>query len=94
MFLVLIWVGFVGVHFEVCAEGGVWVIKTTPCLKLVRIMLETWKLVRKYTHVCSFRNYSSHYQGLINFDFNADISIFCQRLIFLSNIVLLIKSMV
>ena len=22
MFLVLIWVGFVGDHFEVCAEGG------------------------------------------------------------------------
>ena len=31
--------------------------KITPpsCLKLVRIMLETWYLVRKYTHICSFR---------------------------------------
>ena len=32
--LAQIWVGFLGVHFEV---GG----KITPCLKLVRIMLET-----------------------------------------------------
>ena len=31
--------------------------KTTPCLKLVRIMLETWYLVCKYTHICSFRKY-------------------------------------
>ena len=31
--------------------------KTTPCLKLVRIVLETWYLVCKYTHICSFRKY-------------------------------------
>ena len=39
--LTLIWVGFLGVRFEVGVEG---IIIT---LKLVRIMLETWKLVRK-----------------------------------------------
>ena len=33
--LTLIWVGFLGVRFEF--EGG----GITPCLKLVRIMLET-----------------------------------------------------
>ena len=27
-------------------------------LKLVRIMLETWTLVRKYKHICSFRKYT------------------------------------
>ena len=49
--LTLIWVGFLGVRFEVWGEGG----KNTPCLKLVRIMLENWNLVGKYTHECSFR---------------------------------------
>ena len=38
-----IWLGSLGVRFEV---GGV----KLPRLKLVRIMLETWHLVRKYTH--------------------------------------------
>ena len=33
-------------------EGG----KITPYLKL-RIMLETWSLVRKYTPICSLRKY-------------------------------------
>ena len=32
--------------------------KITRCLKLVRIMLETWHLVRKYTHIFSFRKYT------------------------------------
>ena len=32
--------------------------KINPCLKLVRIMLETCSLVRKYTHICSFRQYT------------------------------------
>ena len=43
--LILIWVGSLGVRFEVW--GG----ETTPCLKLVRIMLETLNLARKYTHI-------------------------------------------
>ena len=29
-----------------------------PCLTLVKIMLETWYLARKYTHICSFRKYT------------------------------------
>ena len=37
-FLTLIWVGFLGVRFEV---GVVVKGKITPCLKLVRIKLET-----------------------------------------------------
>ena len=35
-------------------EGG----KITPCLKLVRIMLEASKLARKYIPICSFRKYT------------------------------------
>ena len=35
-------------------KGG----KITPCLKLVRIMLESSNLARKYTPVCSFRKYT------------------------------------
>ena len=27
------------------------------------IMLETWSLVRKFTHICSFRKYTFQYQG-------------------------------
>ena len=50
--LILIWMGLLGVRFEV---GGC---KITPCLKLVRIMLETWNLGRKCTHICSFRKYT------------------------------------
>ena len=52
LFLTLIWVGFLGVHFE--GGGG----KITPCLKPVRIMLETSNLARKYTPICSFRKYT------------------------------------
>ena len=48
--LTLIWVGFIGVHFEV-GEGGVKLL----CLKLVRIMLEASNLARKYTPICNFR---------------------------------------
>ena len=53
-----------------------------PCLKLVRDMLETWNLSRKYklqSHkfICSFRKYKFWYQGLRNF---ADVSIFLQKI--------------
>ena len=53
--LTLIWVGFLGVRFEVG-----WGVKlpTPPGLKLVRIMLETSNLARKYTPKCSFRKYT------------------------------------
>ena len=49
----LIRVGFLWVRFVV--GGGT---KITPGLKLVRITLETWNLVRKYTHTCSFWKYT------------------------------------
>ena len=34
-------------------------IPTPPCLKRVRIMLESWNLAGKYTPWCSFRKYNS-----------------------------------
>ena len=49
--------------------------KVAPCVKLVRIMLESSNLVRKYKHICSFRKYTFQYQGLLNF---TDVSIFLQ----------------
>ena len=53
-------VGFLRVHFAGGGGGeGAGVRgKITPCLKLFRIMLETWNLVRKYTHIISFRKYT------------------------------------
>ena len=54
--LTQIWVGFLGVCFEV--EGGDGGGKITLCLKLIRIMLETWNLVHKYTGIRSFRKYT------------------------------------
>ena len=47
------------------------------CLKLVRIMLETSNLARKYTPIFSFRKYAFQCLGLVNF---ADISIFLQKI--------------
>ena len=55
--LTLIWVGSLGVRFVV---GG-WVgggVNYPHCLKLVRSMLETWNLVRKFAHIFSLRKYS------------------------------------
>ena len=46
--LFLIWVGFLGIRF---VEGVI-----TPCLKLVRIMLETSNLA--CTHICSLTKYT------------------------------------
>ena len=46
---------------QFCVVGGGWGvrgkggIKLLCCLKLNRIMLETGNLLRKYTHICSFR---------------------------------------
>ena len=34
---------------------------TPPCLKLVKIMVETSNLARKYTHIRSFTKYTRHY---------------------------------
>ena len=49
--LTLIWLGFLEVQFEVGVEGG----EIPLCLKLVRIMLQTSNLARKYTHIFSLR---------------------------------------
>ena len=53
MHLTLIWVGFLEVRFEVGGGG-----KITPVLKLVRILLETWNLARKYARICRLRKYT------------------------------------
>ena len=47
-----------------------------PRLKPVRITLETWNVVRKYAHICSFRKYTFQYQGPLHL---ADVSIFCKK---------------
>ena len=54
-FLMLILVGFLVVRF-VMSRGGVK--SPSPCIKLVRIILEIWDLVPKYTHKFSFRKYN------------------------------------
>ena len=51
----LILVGFLVVRF-VMSRGGVK--SPSPCIKLVRIILEIWDLVPKYTHKFSFRKYN------------------------------------
>ena len=33
---------------------------------MVRIMLETWELVQKYSHICKFRKYTLKYEGPLN----------------------------
>ena len=64
----LIWVGFLGIGFEMG--------RITYCLSLVRIMLETWKLARKYRLIFSFKNYIFSHKDPLNF---ADVSIFLQK---------------
>ena len=45
---------FYGVRFEVeVGAGGAKLPCLTPCLKLVRVMLETSFLARNYTQICS-----------------------------------------
>ena len=58
--------------------GDGWI---SPCVKLVRIMLETWNLVHKYTHIYSFRKKNFWYQGLLNFG-NTSIFFFCKKSVF------------
>ena len=71
---------------------GGWGRKITPCLKLVRIMLETWNLIRKFTRTCTFRNYTFQYQGPLNF---SDISIFfAKNKPFLAKLAPLLKAIV
>ena len=47
-----------------------------PCLELVRIMLKTYNLARKYTTISSFKKYNFQYLGPLNF---AGVSIFCKK---------------
>ena len=47
-----------------------------PCLELVRIMLKTYNLARKYTTISSFKKYNFQYLGPLNF---AGVSIFCEK---------------
>ena len=42
--------------------GDGWI---SPCVKLVRIMLETWNLVHKYTHIYSFRKKTFGTKGFL-----------------------------
>ena len=51
-------------------------LKLPPVLNSLGFMLETWNLVRKYTHIHSSKKYTSKYQGHFNF---ADLSIFCKE---------------
>ena len=50
--------------------------KITPCLKPVRIVLETSNLTRKQTPLCSFRKYTFQCLGLLTF---VDVSIFLPK---------------
>ena len=56
--LTLIWVGFLGVRFEVAKGADKITLPPPLCLKLVRIILETTNLASKYTHIFSFRKYT------------------------------------
>ena len=49
------------------------------CLKLVRLILETSNLARKYILIYSFRKYIFYYLSPLSF---ADVSIFCKNLAF------------
>ena len=72
------------VRFE--GKGGG--IIPTPCLKPVRITLETSHLSRKYTPICSFRKYTFLCLGPLNFNdvssFLEKNSIFCSKKYFSS----------
>ena len=57
--LTIINVGFLRVRFAVGGgQAKITLLPFLPCLKLVRIMLEIWNLVRKYTRILSFRKYT------------------------------------
>ena len=84
--LTLIWVGFLGVCFEVVGAGGK---ITAPCLKIVCIMLET-------LHVST-----DPYVVSENIPFSTKVllillmsSFCCEKLAFLAKIILLLKAIV
>ena len=59
-------------EFLICSGWG-----ELPRLKVVRIVLKTWNLARKYTLIC--RKHTFQYQGSLNF---SDVSIFCKKSVF------------
>ena len=82
LYLTLIWVGFLGGSFWGGPRGAD-KLPPAPCLKLVRIMLETSHLAHKHTPIFSFRRYSFLCLALLNF---ADVSIFWQKIsVFIQN---------
>ena len=97
--LTLIWVGFLEVRFEVgdSAGGGggknplFLIPPPSASLKPVRIMLETWRLLRKHKPIWSFRKYIIYYQGSLNFLMS---TFFCKNQHFLAEIVPLLKAIV
>ena len=63
----------------------------THCLKLVRIMLETWNSARKYRHICSFKNIAFSTKTPLLLLMSA---IFAKNQYFLAKIVVLLKAIV
>ena len=63
--------GFLGVCFEVGKE-----VKLLAMSKTHQNYARNLNLVRKYTHLCSFRKYTFQYQGPLNF---ANVSIFFSK---------------
>ena len=61
------------------------------CLKLGRIMLETWNLARKYTHMGSFRNIPFSTKTLLNL---LMLAFFAKNQRFLAKIIPLLKTIV
>ena len=72
--LTLIWMEFLGVPFK--ARNGVRV-DLPPCLKLVKIMLETLNVTRKYTHMQFWKLYLL--VPRLSFFFKKNPSIFGQK---------------
>ena len=73
--LTIIWVHFLGVSFEV-EERLKLTQSTISCLKPVRIMLETWQLLRMYIHICDFSTKAFLILLMLVFFFFQNISFF------------------
>ena len=85
--LTLIWVSFLGVRFEVfMCVGGI-----HPRLKLVRSMLDTSNLARKYRHTCTFKNIPFSTKAFLILMMSA---YFKKKSVFLAKILHLLKAIV